>query len=122
MWIEKVYSISQFYICKVEGDNIVFISQIYRLLILSLTKPSWLLRRSRRESKNLKSKIPKPGLADVFILFWEDFVFFGGFLLFVCFRAAPAAYGSSQSRGRIGATAAGLRHSHSSIAAATPDP
>ena len=44
-----------------------------------------------------------------------------GFFLFVCFlfcfvflfRAAPAAYGGSQARGPIGATAAGLRHSHS---------
>ena len=35
--------------------------------------------------------------------------------LFVCllFRAAPAAYGSSQEQGQIGAIAAGLRHSHS---------
>ena len=29
------------------------------------------------------------------------------------FRAVPAAYGDSQARGGIGATAAGLRHSHS---------
>ena len=29
------------------------------------------------------------------------------------FRAAPVAYGSSQVRGRIRATAAGLYHSHS---------
>ena len=29
------------------------------------------------------------------------------------FRAAPAAYGGSQARGQIRATAAGLRHSHS---------
>ena len=36
--------------------------------------------------------------------------------LFVClfaFRAAPAAYGGYQARGLIGATVAGLRHSHS---------
>ena len=33
------------------------------------------------------------------------------FLLFI--RATPEAYGSSQARGLIGATAAGLRHSHS---------
>ena len=32
---------------------------------------------------------------------------------FFAFRAKPAAYGSSQARGRIGATAAGLHHSHS---------
>ena len=33
--------------------------------------------------------------------------------LFCLFRAAPAAYGSSQARGPVGATAAGLHHSHS---------
>ena len=39
------------------------------------------------------------------------------FILFIClsllFGAAPAAHGSSQARGRIGAIAAGLRHNHS---------
>ena len=38
------------------------------------------------------------------------------FLLFVrfcLFRAIPAAYGGSQARGRIGAVASGLHHSHS---------
>jgi len=29
------------------------------------------------------------------------------------FRAVPMAYGGSQARGPVGATAAGLRHSHS---------
>ena len=33
-------------------------------------------------------------------------------ILFLLFRAALAAYGGSQARGRIGATAAGLHHSH----------
>jgi len=44
----------------------------------------------------------------------EYFVFL---LLFsICLlRAVPAAYGSSQARGRIGATAAGLHHSHSNV-------
>ena len=37
----------------------------------------------------------------------------GGF--FVDFRAAPAAYGSSQARGPIRAAAASLRHSHSNV-------
>ena len=37
--------------------------------------------------------------------------FFFVFLSF--FRAAPMAYGGSRARGPIGATAAGLRHSHS---------
>ena len=36
---------------------------------------------------------------------------------FLPFRAAPVAYGGSQARGRIGATAAGLGHSHSRIQA-----
>ena len=31
---------------------------------------------------------------------------------FFLFRAAGVAYGSSQARGRLGAAAAGLRHSH----------
>ena len=49
-------------------------------------------------------------------------LFFGGFFvcLFVCLffgffafsRAAPTAYGGSQDRGRIGAVAASLHHSH----------
>ena len=34
------------------------------------------------------------------------------FRFFFFFRAIPAAYGSSQAKGRIGAAAAGLRHSH----------
>ena len=36
-------------------------------------------------------------------------------LLFLLFRAAPAAYGGSQVRGPIGATAAGLHHSYSHV-------
>ena len=32
--------------------------------------------------------------------------------LFCVFRATPMAYGRSQARGRIGAGAAGLRHSN----------
>ena len=39
------------------------------------------------------------------------FRFFVSFFVFCLFRAAPKAYGSSQARGRIGATAAGLHHS-----------
>ena len=36
------------------------------------------------------------------------------------FRAAPEAYGSSQARSRIGATASGLRHSHSKAGSKPP--
>ena len=35
------------------------------------------------------------------------------FFFFCLFRATSAAYGGSQARGIIGATAAGLHHSHS---------
>ena len=52
---------------------------------------------------------------------------------FCLFLATPMAYGGSQARGRIGATAAGLPHSHSNTGSklrlrhtlqltATPDP
>ena len=52
---------------------------------------------------------------------------------YLFFRAPPVAYGGSQARGQIGATAAGLRHSHSNAEheldllptpqlMATPDP
>ena len=34
-------------------------------------------------------------------------------IVFCFFRAAPVAYGGCQARGRIGATAADLHHSHS---------
>ena len=40
-------------------------------------------------------------------------LFFKILFIFCLFRAAPAAYGSSQARGQFGAVAAGLRHSHS---------
>ena len=43
---------------------------------------------------------------------------FSFFFSFLLFRAASAAYGSSQARGPIGPVAAGLCHSHSN---ATPD-
>ena len=45
-------------------------------------------------------------------VFLENWIFYF-VLFFVFFRAAPAAYGSSQARGIIRATAAGLCHSHS---------
>ena len=39
------------------------------------------------------------------------------FFSFLLFRATPVAYGGSQARGRIRATAADLRHSHSNARA-----
>ena len=64
----------------------------------------------------------------------SPFYFIFYFLFFLPFsRAAPAACGDSQARGRIGAVAAGLHHSHGNAGSelylqptpqltATPDP
>ena len=41
------------------------------------------------------------------------------YLFFAFSRATPAAYGGSQAQGRIGATAAGLHHSHSKAGSKT---
>ena len=52
---------------------------------------------------------------------WKDFgqlYFF--FFFFLLFRAALEAYGGSQARGRIGAVAAGLHHSHSHAGSEPP--
>ena len=37
----------------------------------------------------------------------------GLFFFFLLFRPAPSAYGGSQAKGPVGATAAGLHHSRS---------
>ena len=43
-------------------------------------------------------------------------IFYMFFLFsFLLFRAAPTAYGGFQARGPIGATAAGLHHSHGNM-------
>ena len=47
----------------------------------------------------------------------DDLIFF--FLPFFLFRAAPAAYRSSQARDGIGATTASLHHSHSNSVSVT---
>ena len=44
---------------------------------------------------------------------WKWYHFIYTYFYFFHFRAAPAAYGGSQTRGRIWATAANLHHSHS---------
>ena len=51
------------------------------------------------------------GLLSFFFFFVFSFLLFS--FLFFLIRAAFVAYGSSQARSRIGAVAAGLRHSHS---------
>ena len=45
-----------------------------------------------------------------FIFLFKIFIYLFDFCFF---RAAPTAHGSSQARGGIGTTAAGLHHSHS---------
>ena len=45
---------------------------------------------------------------------------FGVFFFFWLFRAAPMAYGDSWAGGQIGATALGLRHSHSNAGSEVP--
>ena len=73
------------------------------------------------------------GLGVLFLLFGFGFGFFCLFV-FVCvfvllFRATPMAFGGSQARSLIGATAASLHHSHSNARSKpqlrptlTPDP
>ena len=67
----------------------------------------------------------------MYLLKYNIYLFIHLFILL--FRATPMAYGSSQARGQIGATAASLRHSHSNARSqlhlqptaqltATPDP
>ena len=77
------------------------------------------------------------GWIEIFFFYLKDFsifiieLFFFG--LFAFSRVAPAAYGGSQARSRIGAVATGLRQSHSNTGSepclqstpqfmATPDP
>ena len=61
--------------------------------------PPYLRMKGRKHRKNLRT----PWLC--WILLCKNFFFL--------FRAAPAAYGGSQARGRIRAVVAGLHHSHS---------
>ena len=48
-----------------------------------------------------------------FFLLTKMVSYFILFLSFCLLRPVPMAYGGSQARGRMGATAAGLHHSHS---------
>ena len=52
----------------------------------------------------------------VIIRYYDSFFFF--FLSF--FKAAPVAYGGSQTRDQIGAAATGLHHSHSNSVGSEP--
>ena len=61
---------------------------------------------------NVKCKLIKP-LEDDVGENLDDLGYDGDFFFFLLFKAAPAAHGSSQARGPVGATAFGLRRSHS---------
>ena len=47
--------------------------------------------------------------------FVRENISFFFFFFFCLFRAFPMAYGDSQARGRIGAVAASLYHSHTNV-------
>ena len=47
----------------------------------------------------------------IYIYFFIFYFYFFYFYFFLLFRAVPVAHGGSWARGRIGATAASLRHS-----------
>ena len=52
-------------------------------------------------------------LANILAAYYETDIFLS--IFFFLFRATPTVYGGSQARGRIGAAAAGLCHSHSNL-------
>ena len=58
----------------------------------------------RKGEKHSRGEGGKEGRYFIFILFIYTFIYL--------FRATPSAYGGSQARGRIGAIAAALHHSH----------
>ena len=71
----------------------------------------------RRLRNGESTKIPVlRGWKDSMVVSTYEFVLLGFFFVFFClfslFRAAPAAYGSSQTRGLIRAVAAGLPTAH----------
>ena len=51
--------------------------------------------------------------AEIYLLVPYNVFYLNSIFLKLLFRAAPAVHGGSQARGQIGATAAGLHHSHS---------
>ena len=57
--------------------------------------------------------VPHPKSSYLLCIIWVSALLSGLYALFFFFRASPMAYGTSQTRGPIGAAAAGLRHSHS---------
>ena len=67
-----------------------------QLILLTLWKPL--------EEKHISHFSLELSFKKIFFLF-----------LFLLFRAVPVAYGSSQARGRFGAAAASLHHSHNNV-------
>ena len=78
----------------------------------------WCIKKTQRQCRGAErmKKMVEDEVRTVtrVIFFFLSFFFFFFFFLFFClFRDTPAVYGGSQARGRIGAAAAGLCHSHS---------
>ena len=93
-------------------------------------KPNNMLWLLLDTSLSLLNKVSKYSRARVYLLIVFLFFFF---FFFFHFRAAPAVYGGSQARGRIGAVDTSLHHSHGNVGSeprlrptaqltATPDP
>ena len=91
-----------YYVSNIELDTKEStVNKIFRKL-----RPCREPRRRKTITSILKKLNPVHGFFLVF--------FFLGFFFFLAFvRAAPVAYAGSQARGRIGAVAASLGHSHS---------
>ena len=84
----------------IEGWKVDALSQ-KRVTVPVLTSLDWGFQGQARDS--------------FIFLFYILFTYFFNFLIFLLFRAILAAYGDSQARGRIRATAASLHHSHSNV-------
>ena len=100
-----------------------------------LVEQSQLLSSTGNPENHFSSSYQEARSMSSFYFYTLDLIFYHFFFLsFLLFRAAPAAYGGYQARGRIGATAAGRHHSHSNAESeplclqptpqltATPDP
>ena len=88
----------------------------FYLILMLICSPRFLMRLALFKSL-LKLLAPSKhesltcSNVQVFVHFCSTIFFF--FFFFLLFRATPAAYESSQARGRIRAVAASLHHSHS---------